>query len=78
MIQQGLAAFILAHDADRQNARAKVREVVHGIGCAARVSLRATMSQNQHRGFAGNSGDFSGNKLVKDKISDYANRLPRE
>jgi hypothetical protein len=68
----------LTHDADREDASAEVREVIYGIGGASGVSLRAAMSQNQHGGFAGNSGDFTGNKLVKDKISDYANRLPRE
>ena len=78
IIQQGLAAFVFAHYADGQNARAKIREVVYGIGGAAGISLGAAMPQNQHGSLARDTRDFTGDKFVEHKISHQANRLPRE
>ena len=77
-IEEFAAAFVVADYADWQDARAQFREVVHGVGCAAGVTLALAMAEDQDGGFAGDARDFAGDEFVEDEVADYADGLAGE
>lgn len=57
------------------NARAKVNQVIHGIGAAAGESEHFAASQYEDGRFARNSGDFAEDEFIGDEIGQNQNAL---
>jgi hypothetical protein len=78
MIEQLAASFVIANDADRQDARTEVGEIADGVGGAARICFRAAVAKNQDRSFARDARDLAGNEFIEDEIAHDGNRLARK
>jgi hypothetical protein len=78
MIEELMAGVVVADYADRQDAGAEVGEVEDGVGCAAWVGFGAAMAKDEDWGFAGDTGNFTGDKFVENEIAYYADGLAVE
>ena len=77
-LEEFAAAFVVADDAYRQDARAEFCEIVHGVGCAAGIAFAFAMAEDQDGGFARDAGDFAGDEFVEDEVAYYADGLAGE
>lgn len=78
VLEQRAAGFISPYDTHREHAGAEVGEIIDGICCSAGIGFRSAMTEDENRRFAGNTGNFAGNKLVENKIAENANCLAGE
>ena len=78
MIEELTAGGVVTDYPDGQDACAKISEVEDGISCAAWIRFGAAMADDQHWSFAGDAGNFAGDKFIEDKIADYADSLARK
>ncbi len=78
MIEELAAGEVIAHDADGEDTRAEIGEVVNGVSCAAGIRFGAAMAEDKDRGFAGDARNFTGDEFVEHEIADDADGLAGE
>ena len=78
VVEQRVARLIIAHDSHGSDVGAERRQVVRGIGAAARHHLLLALLQDQHRRFARDAHDFAVDGLVGDEVSQHDDALARE
>ncbi len=78
IIEKQAASLVISYNADGNNARSEVRQVVHGIRRAARIELTATMTQDQNGRFARDTRNLSGDEFVEHEVAHHTDGLARK
>ncbi len=78
VVEQRVARLIIADDPHGSDVGAERRQVVRGVGAAARRHLPLALLQDQHRRFARDAHDFAVDGLVGNEVSQHDDALARE